>query len=40
MVEKNLGISGKKQIEEIGIERFNKVCRDNVLKYTHEWEKP
>ncbi len=39
LVEKNLGISGKKQIEEIGVERFNKVCRDNVLKYTVEWGK-
>lgn len=39
IVEQNLKISGKKQIEEIGIERFNKVCRDNVLNYTVEWGK-
>lgn len=39
MVEKNLNISGKKQIEEIGVERFNKICRENVLKFTEEWGK-
>ncbi|MCX6797558.1 MAG: isoleucine--tRNA ligase, partial [Candidatus Doudnabacteria bacterium] len=39
IVEQNLKISGKKQIEEIGIERFNKVCRENVLKFAEEWEK-
>ncbi|MCC7356848.1 MAG: isoleucine--tRNA ligase [Candidatus Doudnabacteria bacterium] len=39
IVEKNLNISGKKQIEEVGIERFNQVCRDNVLKFLPEWGK-
>ncbi len=39
MVEKNLKISGKKQIEEIGVDRFNQVCRENVLKYAEEWGK-
>ncbi len=39
LVEKNLKISGKKQIEEIGIERFNHVCRDNVLNFAQEWGK-
>lgn len=39
LVEKNLKISGKKQIEEVGVERFNKVCRDNVLNLAHEWGK-
>ncbi|HEX8671281.1 MAG TPA: class I tRNA ligase family protein, partial [Longimicrobium sp.] len=37
--EKRLGISGKKQIEEIGIARFNEVCRESVLTYTDEWER-
>ncbi|MEK7161316.1 MAG: class I tRNA ligase family protein, partial [Patescibacteria group bacterium] len=27
IVEQNLKISGKKQIEELGVDRFNKVCR-------------
>lgn len=39
IVEQNLKISGKKQIEEIGVERFNKVCRENVLKFAEEWGK-
>src|SRR5690242_9057663 len=39
LVEKNLKISGKKQIEEIGIDKFNQACRDNVLNFAHEWGK-
>lgn len=39
IVEKNLKISGKKEIEEVGVERFNKVCRENVLKFAEEWGK-
>ena len=39
IVEQHLKISGKKQIEEIGIDRFNKVCRDNVLNFANEWGK-
>lgn len=39
IVEQNLKISGKKQIEEMGVERFNQVCRDNVLKFVGEWGK-
>jgi len=38
-VEKELGISGKPQIEEYGIDRFNKKCKESVLKYIREWEK-
>src|SRR3954464_3628994 len=37
--EKKLGISGKREIEAIGIERFNQVCRDSVLTYTDEWQR-
>jgi isoleucyl-tRNA synthetase len=39
IVEQHLKISGKKQIEEIGVARFNQVCRDNVLTYAREWGK-
>ena len=39
IVEQHLKISGKKQIEEIGIDRFNQVCRENVLNYAKEWGK-
>jgi len=38
-MEKELGISGKKAIEEWGIEKFNQACRGNVLRYVNEWEK-
>jgi isoleucyl-tRNA synthetase len=37
--EKKLGISGKREIEEIGIARFNEMCRESVLTYTEEWER-
>jgi isoleucyl-tRNA synthetase len=37
--EKRLGISGKPEIEALGIARFNEVCRESVLTYTEEWER-
>lgn len=37
-VEKNLGISGKPDIEKYGVEKFNKKCRESVFKYVKEWE--
>ena len=37
--EKKLGISGKREIEALGIARFNEVCRESVLTYTDEWER-
>jgi isoleucyl-tRNA synthetase len=37
-VEKALNISGKREIEAYGIERFNKLCRDSVFKYKTDWE--
>jgi len=39
IVEKALNISGKKQIEEVGVDKFNQACRDNVLKFVSEWGK-
>jgi len=38
-VEKQLGITGKEQIEEYGVEPFNKRCRESVFTYVDEWEK-
>jgi isoleucyl-tRNA synthetase len=35
---RQLGITEKSQIEEMGIEAFNGAARDSVLKYTKEWE--
>jgi len=37
-VEKILGINGKPQIEEYGVEPFIKQCKESVWKYKHEWE--
>ena len=38
-VEKKLAISGKAEIQEYGIDKFNQKCRDIVLGYAGEWEK-
>ena len=35
--EKQLGVSGHKQIEEYGVEKFNNFCRSDVLKYSSIW---
>jgi len=36
--ERKLGISGKPDIEKVGIAEFNQVCRDSVFTYKEEWE--
>ncbi|MBE6449519.1 MAG: isoleucine--tRNA ligase [Alphaproteobacteria bacterium] len=36
--EKQLGVSGHKQIEEYGVEKFNAFCRQDVLKYAGIWK--
>jgi isoleucyl-tRNA synthetase len=38
-VEQALGISGKTQIEDMGVDVFNEHCRGIVLRYTGEWRK-
>ena len=38
-VEKKLGISGKQQIEDYGVEKFIGECKDSVFKYVSMWEK-
>ncbi len=37
-IEKELGLSGKKDIEKMGVEAFNLKCRESVFRYTKEWE--
>ncbi|MCM1001951.1 class I tRNA ligase family protein [Wolbachia pipientis] len=37
--EKELGISGRTEIEKFGIEKFNNHCRTSVMKFSSEWEK-
>ncbi|MGN6613245.1 MAG: class I tRNA ligase family protein, partial [Angustibacter sp.] len=36
--ERQLGIKGRGDILELGIETFNAACRESVLTYTREWE--
>jgi len=38
-VEKELGFSGKPDIEKYGIEKFNKACKESVWRYIKEWER-
>jgi isoleucyl-tRNA synthetase len=37
--EKQLGISGKREIEQLGIGEFNRVCRENIFTYQDDWER-
>ncbi|WP_163195326.1 isoleucine--tRNA ligase [Clostridium thermarum] len=37
-IEKKLGISGKPQIEEYGVEEFIKHCKESVFTYVNMWE--
>ena len=37
--EKQLGISTKSEILDLGIEKFNDACRTSVLRYTREWQR-
>lgn len=36
--EKELGFTNKDQINEMGIAKFNDVCRQSVMKYSTEWQ--
>lgn len=38
-VEKNLGLSSKRDIEKFGIDRFNALCRESVQRYVREFER-
>ncbi|MGA6166625.1 isoleucine--tRNA ligase [Amycolatopsis magusensis] len=35
--ERQLGITDKSQIDEMGVAAFNDACRESVLRYTGEW---
>lgn len=39
IVEKELGSKRKKDIEEMGVAKFNELCRTKVLSYVEDWEK-
>ncbi len=38
-VEKELGLSTKAEIENLGVEKFVRACRASVDRYIREWEK-
>ncbi|MCR4715317.1 MAG: isoleucine--tRNA ligase [Treponemataceae bacterium] len=38
LIEKDLGLNSKTDIEKYGIDKFNEACRSSVLRYTKEWE--
>ncbi|MDK2949157.1 MAG: isoleucyl-tRNA synthetase [Patescibacteria group bacterium] len=39
LIEKELGVNNKKQIEEIGIEKFNNDCRNSVFACVDDFQK-
>lgn len=39
LIEKELGINSKHEIEAYGVANFNDKCKASVLKYTSEWRK-
>jgi len=38
IVEKEMGTKTKKDIEEMGVDKFNELCRSKVMTYADEWE--
>ncbi len=38
MIEQELDIDNKTEIEELGVEKFNEACRSAVLRYADEWK--
>ncbi|MBT4722364.1 isoleucine--tRNA ligase, partial [Candidatus Falkowbacteria bacterium] len=39
MVEKEMDISGRENIEKFGVDKFNDACRSKVMLYADEWKK-
>ncbi len=39
IVEKELGTKSKKEIVEMGVKKFNDLCRARIFTFMHEWEK-
>jgi len=39
IIEKDLNLATKKDIEEYGIAKFNEACRSTVLQYAEDWKK-
>ena len=39
LIEKELGLNSKHEIEALGCDKFNEACKASVLRYTSEWRK-
>jgi len=39
IIEKRLGLATKRDIEEMGVKKFNESARDAVLEYADDWKK-
>ena len=39
LIEQELGLKNKKDIENIGVNKFNQACKESVLRYVDEWKK-
>ncbi|TAN33780.1 isoleucine--tRNA ligase [Patescibacteria group bacterium] len=39
IIERELNLNSKKDIENFGIDKFNEACRATVLRYAEEWKK-
>ncbi|MDD3098240.1 MAG: isoleucine--tRNA ligase [Candidatus Pacebacteria bacterium] len=39
LIEQELNLKNKKDIEEIGVDKFNQACKESVLRYVDEWKK-
>lgn len=37
LIQKELGLNGRNDIEALGVAKFNDACRASVLRYTTEW---
>ena len=37
-IDKNLGITSKQDVMDLGIDKYNAACREIVLKYAGEWQ--
>ncbi len=39
IIEKELGLKGRTDILEYGVDRYNEACRSGVLRFVDEWER-
>ena len=37
-IERSLGVNNKRDIEALGVGKFNELCRESVLRYKIDWE--